>query len=95
MSHWTPERRARQAALIRQWRPWETATGPRTVKGKTISSRNAYQGGVRPILRELSKLLRAQREGIERITANSDCLQAASRDRIYTEKRPVPVLVDS
>lgn len=26
---WTPERRAHQAELIRQWLPWEKATGPR------------------------------------------------------------------
>ena len=26
---WTPERRARQAELIRSWRPWEQSTGPR------------------------------------------------------------------
>ena len=27
---WSPERQARQAKLIRQWRPWEKSTGPRT-----------------------------------------------------------------
>ena len=27
---WTPERRERQAALIRSWKPWEHSTGPRT-----------------------------------------------------------------
>ena len=31
---WTPERRARQSALIRNWRPWEKSTGPKTEKGK-------------------------------------------------------------
>ena len=25
---WTPERQARQAVLIRTWRPWEQSTGP-------------------------------------------------------------------
>jgi hypothetical protein len=55
---WTSERRARQAALIRQWRPWERATGPRTVDGKAVASQNAYRGGARPMLRTLSKLLR-------------------------------------
>ena len=27
---WSLERQARQAKLIRQWRPWEKSTGPRT-----------------------------------------------------------------
>jgi hypothetical protein len=43
-SAWTPERRARQAAIISQTRPWEKATGPRTAFGKAISSRNASTG---------------------------------------------------
>jgi hypothetical protein len=37
---WTPERRAKQAAAIRLWQPWTKATGPRTLLGKSISSRN-------------------------------------------------------
>lgn len=41
---WTPERRAKQAAIIAQTRPWEKATGPRTDRGKAISSRNACTG---------------------------------------------------
>jgi hypothetical protein len=43
---WTPERRARQAELIRQVRPWERATGPKTTEGKAVSARNAYKGDV-------------------------------------------------
>src|SRR3954451_21000362 len=31
---WTPERRARQAEAIQQWKPWEKSTGPRTTRGK-------------------------------------------------------------
>lgn len=43
-SAWTPERRAKQAAIIARTRPWEKATGPRTDAGKAISARNAYAG---------------------------------------------------
>jgi hypothetical protein len=43
-SAWTEERRARQAEIIRQTKPWEKSTGPKTEEGKTISSRNAYLG---------------------------------------------------
>ena len=41
---WTPERRARQAALIRTWKPWERSTGPRTAHGKAKSSGNVIVG---------------------------------------------------
>lgn len=41
---WTPEARARQAALIHAWRPWVASTGPRTELGKAIASRNADKG---------------------------------------------------
>ena len=37
---WTPERRARQAAMIRTWKPWERSTGPRTIDGKARVARN-------------------------------------------------------
>lgn len=42
--HWTDEQKARQAALIRSWRPWEHSTGARTPEGKRISSMNALVG---------------------------------------------------
>ena len=63
---WTPERRARQAQLIRQWQPWRQSTGPRTVAGKQRASRNACKGGmyaaIRAELRQLRVLLREQEE---------------------------------
>ena len=68
----TPERRARQAALIRTWKPWQKATGPRTPDGKATASRNAYKGGHWLMLRELSRLVNAEireaRELTERVT---------------------------
>lgn len=68
---WTPERRARQAALIRTWKPWQRATGPRTLEGKATASRNAYKGGHWLMLRELSRTvneeIRAARDLVERI----------------------------
>jgi hypothetical protein len=57
---WTPERRARQAELIRKWRPWEKSTGPTTEAGKTAVSQNACKGGTWRLLRELSRVLREQ-----------------------------------
>jgi len=64
MSNWTPERRARQAELIKRWKPWERSTGPRTAEGKEISARNAYKGGHRALLRELAELLKQCEQSI-------------------------------
>ena len=57
---WTPERRANQAELIRTWKPWTHASGPRTPEGKARASRNAYKGGHWAMLRELSRLVNAE-----------------------------------
>ena len=62
---WTPERRARQAELIRTWRPWEKATGPTSAQGKAVVARNAYAGGFEPAMRVLRAALRQQRKGLE------------------------------
>lgn len=59
---WTPERRARQAELIKTWRPWEQSTGPTTEAGKARVARNGWKGGHREMLRELGRLLRDQRD---------------------------------
>ena len=57
---WTLERRQRQAEQIRRWKPWEQSTGPKTPEGKARVSRNAWQGGHRAQLRELSNELKAE-----------------------------------
>lgn len=57
---WTPEGRARQAKLIRRWRPWEKSTGPKSEAGKVTVSQNAYKGGTWRLLRELVRVLREQ-----------------------------------
>jgi hypothetical protein len=60
---WTAERRARQAASIQRWKPWQRSTGPKTPEGKATVSRNAWKGGTRSLLRELGQLLRDQEQG--------------------------------
>ena len=64
---WTQERRARQAALIRTWRPWECSTGPRTAAGKARSSSNAdkpesVNRRTRELKREVDALLAQAKE---------------------------------
>lgn len=57
---WTAEQRARQSVLIQRWRPWERSTGARTPEGKAVAARNAYKGGARVMMRELSHLLKKE-----------------------------------
>ena len=67
MRHWTAAERQQQAKLIRQWQPWQHSTGARTLEGTAIASRNALKGGVREKLKELSQLLRNQRDALNEI----------------------------
>jgi hypothetical protein len=46
--------------MIRTWQPWEQSTGPRSEEGKAVASRNAWKGGHRPMLRDISRALREQ-----------------------------------
>ena len=62
---WTPERKARQAELIRLWKPWKHSTGPKTPRGKAVASRNADKGGRRPFLERVRRMLREQADALE------------------------------
>ena len=66
MRGWTPERRLKQSLQIRQWRPWDDSTGPKTPQGKAVSSRNAYRG-VRSMLNGMSELLREQGDALDQL----------------------------
>lgn len=57
---WTPERRKRQAEAIRQWKPWEKSTGPKTPEGMAHAARNSFKHGWRSksnqeMMREIRK----------------------------------------
>ncbi|MEA5511981.1 hypothetical protein VB715_19595 [Crocosphaera sp. UHCC 0190] len=41
MPRWTKSAKKCQSELIKQWKPWNHSTGPRTSEGKQISSQNA------------------------------------------------------
>lgn len=62
---WTAEQRKQQSLKIRQWQPWQHSTGAKTIGGKAISARNAFTGGLRPALLEISKFLREQKKMID------------------------------
>jgi hypothetical protein len=77
---WTPERRARQAALIQSWRPWERSSGPKSDSGRARASRNAFNGAERPALRQLvaaanAALLGQKRQLIKLAVAEVDASQ--------------------
>jgi hypothetical protein len=63
----TAPRKAKQAMLIQQGRPWEGSTGPRTAEGEVKTSQNAYKGGTWLLMRDLARRLREQHEGLERL----------------------------
>lgn len=43
------------------------STGPKTAEGKAVSAGNAWKGGNRQILRDLSRALKAQKESLDRL----------------------------
>lgn len=62
---WTPERRAKHAAAIQNWKPWERSSGPKTDVGKASVSANARKHGMR------SQEARALQEAITSLLAES------------------------
>ena len=58
--NWTPEQRKQQAKVMRAWSPWLKSSGPRTLEGKAVASRNAWKGGTRALLREIALTIAAQ-----------------------------------
>ena len=68
---WTEARRARQAELIRTWKPWDKSTGPRTAHGWDTASSNPCKGGQRlrqrEFVRAMSAEIKAAQDLMERI----------------------------
>lgn len=65
---WTPERRKRQAEMIRNWKPWEHSTGPKTPEGKEACKLNAEKHGMRGAKWQfLRQALMAQEENLKKI----------------------------
>ena len=55
---WTLEQRLQQAQRIRQQKPWNYSTGPKTPQGKAISRKNSFKHGARcKDIRDISHLL--------------------------------------
>ena len=81
---WTSERRARQAELIRSWRPWEKSTGPRSAEGKARTARNGFKGGhwlwLRDFKRRMNDVLRHQRQALQQMDRGGTVRTNLSRE---------------
>ena len=70
---WTPERCKRQREAIRQWKPCNLSTGPKSPEGKAVVARNAWASGDWLKLREdtktLNQAIQDQRERIRLLTS--------------------------
>jgi hypothetical protein len=71
---WTDEQRARQSAMIRQWKPWKHSTGARTPEGKAVSSQNVIVG-----LRKRQKAIEQAIQELEAARAKMQRLTASRR----------------
>lgn len=65
---WTQEQRERQREAIKNWKPWEQSTGPKSADGKARVSRNSWKGGTRQMLRDLARELMQHREALDSFT---------------------------
>ena len=54
--------------LIHTWKPWQSSTGPRTAEGKAKVAQNSFRGGVRPLIRQLGRLLREQQRSLDELS---------------------------
>ena len=57
---WTPERRKKQAEMIKTWQPWTKSTGAKTPLGKAAVSQNALKHGA--YSQDMKDLMRSMRE---------------------------------
>lgn len=72
---WTAEQKARQAEAIRRWRPWESATGPKTPEGKAKSAMRGFKNDPRGRMKERRLILAL-------ISEDARALASASRDSL-------------
>ena len=59
-AEWTPESGKQISEAIGRWKPWKQLTEPKSAEGKAVISGNAWTGGHRAQLRELSKMVNEQ-----------------------------------
>ena len=77
---WTDEQKARQAALIGAWKPWNRSTGPKSAEGKRIVSQNVLVGNANraAALAIATEELKAAQAKVARLTRRSAAHLAGS-----------------
>lgn len=69
---WNDARRAKQSAWMKENRPWDKSTGPKTEEGKAAVKYNACTHGLRSDdYRAVKKLLKIQAATVEGILAET------------------------
>lgn len=72
MRKWTLEERQRQSAMIKNWSPWKSSTGPVTEGGKAVAKMNAKKHGLRSEeIRTLRKIMREQQAMLSDLTGGT------------------------
>ena len=61
--------------MIKRWKPWAQSTGPCTPEGKAKASGNAYKGGHRKKLRDLTKMVNAEIQAARHLITGNESLQ--------------------
>lgn len=92
MRQWTDEERKKQAEAIKNWKPWEKSTGPRTSYGKNRSALNALKTGERSVRQaQYATLFRLNRDFIrlfKKLNAEETALFAAANKLLSEKEKP-------
>lgn len=89
---WTAAQKARQAELIRTWKPWEQSTGPVTQAGKKASSKNAFNCALREVMRELTRSNRALLAYLQGSTTTAPSHDRTAIDKLLDAVAAVPLM---
>jgi len=97
MPRWTDESRRKHAEAMKQWKPWEQSTGPKSAAGKEKSKMNALKHGwysqwgaaIRAIFHHNCEFRRhfAFYMAAERALKERDRQRAKARETNYTETK--------
>lgn len=82
---WTKAQRENQSRAIRRWKSWKNSTGPRTPRGKAISSGNSLKHGCDSIW--VARLRRMEREYRRSGVATLSAFRELEDYRLSVEQR--------